>query len=116
MYEYKGVVRRVVDGDTFDISVDVGFSIVVEHRFRLKDFDTPETYRPSCEAELVHGREATAFVKALIEGKTVMVRTYKLAAYGRYEADILLINEQGDVMESLATLLGKRGFAKGVYQ
>ncbi len=94
MYKYNGLVKRVVDGDTFDIKVDVGFSITINHRFRLHGVDAPETWRPRCEAERVHGEQATLFVKKLIEGKQVIVQTYKLGIYGRYNADIIINGKQ----------------------
>ena len=54
MYNYKAKVVRVVDGDTVDLKVDLGFHISANERFRIKDIDTPEIWRPSCESELEH--------------------------------------------------------------
>lgn len=95
MYEYKAVVTRVVDGDTFDAEVDVGFSITINHRFRLVNIDTPETWRPKTEAERAHGEKATEFVKKLVEGKEVILNTSKLGIYGRYDADVVFFDSEG---------------------
>ena len=90
-FTYENVlVTHVTDGDTFKAEVDFGFSIKGNFIFRLHNVDTPETYRPSCEAELVHGLKASKFVRNLIEGKTVKIKVYKLAIYGRYECDVWL--------------------------
>ena len=43
MYEYKAIVRRVVDGDTMDVTLDLGFDILYNNRIRLVGIDTPES-------------------------------------------------------------------------
>ena len=107
MYKYKAFLKRVVDGDTYDLIIDVGFSILIEHRFRLKDVDTPETWRPKSEAERIHGEAATAFVIKELTGKEFTVSSSKLGIYGRYECDIMY----GD-LQDLATELKNNGFEK----
>jgi micrococcal nuclease len=107
MYNYKAIVTRVVDGDTFDATVDLGFGVLKKHRFRLKDVDTPETWRPKTEAERVHGTMASDFVKTLIEGQSVVLTSVKSAVYSRYEAHVTLSN--GD---DLGTLLIENDLVK----
>ena len=107
MYHYKAKVLRVVDGDTYDMEVDLGFGIKFNARFRLNGIDTPETWRPKSEAEREHGERATARVKELIEGKEATIYSYKLGIYGRYSADVF--DERG---ESLAEILKREGFEK----
>ena len=43
MYEYRAIIRRVVDGDTVDITLDLGFDILYNNRIRLLGIDTPES-------------------------------------------------------------------------
>ncbi len=44
MYEYKAVVTRVVDGDTVDVDIDLGFNVwLKKQRIRLYGLDTPES-------------------------------------------------------------------------
>lgn len=107
MYEYKALVSRVVDGDTFDAMVDLGFSTHVKQRFRVKDVDTPESWRPKTISEGVHGNLATKFVVDLIEGKTITLTSVKAAVYNRYEAIVTL--EDG---RDLAKTLIESGFQK----
>lgn len=90
MYTYKAKTEYVVDGDTFDFMVDCGFGIYANWRFRVRNFDTPESWRPTTSAEKEHGEAAKAFAKTLLEGKTVKLVSYKLAAHGRFECDIFL--------------------------
>lgn len=107
MYNYKAKVIRVVDGDTYDMEVDLGFDIRFTARFRLRGIDTPETWRPKTESEREHGERATAFVNGLIGGKEVTIYSHKLGIYGRYSCDVF--DERGD---SLADILKKEGFEK----
>lgn len=44
MYEYKAMITNVVDGDTFDMDIDLGFNIHIHERVRLLDVDTPEKF------------------------------------------------------------------------
>ena len=44
-YVYRAKARRIVDGDTVDMDVDLGFFVSVRIRFRLKGIDTPEIFR-----------------------------------------------------------------------
>jgi micrococcal nuclease len=46
MYEYNCEVKRVVDGDTVDVVIDLGFSIHYASRVRLYGIDTPESHEP----------------------------------------------------------------------
>jgi len=90
LFLYKAVIERVVDGDTYDATIDLGFRMYSKLRLRLKDVDTPETWRPTTEAEAQHGAQATAFVKDKIEGKQILIRSHKAGIYNRWEADIIL--------------------------
>jgi len=109
MYKYKGDVIRVIDGDTFDISVDLGFNTTRVERFRLVGIDTPETWRPKSDAEKEHGMAATKFVKLLIEDEEVILSTSKCSAgiYGRYDCAITLKDGR-----DLKTLIKEAGFEK----
>lgn len=62
MYTYKATVLRVVDGDTVDVSIDLGFSTKTDRRLRLAGIDTPERGHPCHEA-------AASALRSLIEGK-----------------------------------------------
>jgi micrococcal nuclease len=91
LYKYKAKVLRVVDADTFDAEVDLGFGIKMTQRFRINDYDAPETYRPKSEAEKKHGKEATTRAIELVMDKDIILRSTRLAGiYGRYGADIWL--------------------------
>ena len=116
MYAYNAYVIRVVDGDTYDVQIDLGFGLTYGRekapvRLRLKGVDTPETWRPKTEAEREHGEKATTFVKDLIEDQFVMVKTYKMGIYGRYEAEVFVEDAEGNIMD-LGQLLTDNGLVK----
>ena len=62
MYEYACKVDRVVDGDTIDVVLDLGFDILYRCRVRLYGIDTPES-RTRDKDEKVRGKLASAFLK-----------------------------------------------------
>jgi len=90
MYIFNAYVTRVIDGDTFEANVDLGFNISFKGVFRLKGIDTPETWRPKSEAERKHGEVATSFVEKLILHQQIKITTYKstTSIYGRYSCDV----------------------------
>ena len=53
MYEYKAIITNVVDGDTFDMDIDLGFNIHIYERVRLLDIDTPEKFGKEKELGLL---------------------------------------------------------------
>lgn len=107
MYTYRALVENVVDGDTMDLAVDVGFSVTFRHRFRVAKYDAPESWRPKTEAERDHGKLARAMAIKLLQGKTVTVTTYKEDVYARYSADITLPDGR-----DFATVMKELGFVK----
>ena len=107
MYEYDAEIIKIIDADTFDAVVDVGFSIKVTTRFRIRNYDAPETWRPRNDSEAEHGHKATAFAKDLLKNKSVRIRTFKLGIYGRYSADIILFDGR-----DYATVMKENNFSK----
>ena len=79
MYEYRCKAIRVVDGDTIDCEVDLGFRVHIAMRFRLLGINAPE--RGSVEATA-----ATKRLQQLTMGEKLIVRTRKdkTEKYGRY--------------------------------
>ncbi|MFD8648650.1 thermonuclease family protein [Streptomyces mirabilis] len=86
MFIYQATVDKVVDGDTLDLQLDLGFGVFTRQRVRLLGINAAE-----------HGTElgdkATAFAKAWVQehGPTFTVRTQKdkKEKYGRYLATVL---------------------------
>lgn len=53
MYQYKATITNVVDGDTFDMDIDLGFNIHIHERVRLLDVDTQEKFGAEKELGLL---------------------------------------------------------------
>ena len=73
MYEYKCKIRKVVDGDTVDIDIDLGFGVWLnDERVRIMGIDTPES-RTSDKVEKIFGLAAKERVKHLLgDGATLL--------------------------------------------
>ena len=74
MYEYRAQVNRVVDGDTVDVDIELGFGIVLtDERVRIMGIDTPES-RTRDKVEKVFGLASKERLKSLL-GKTTVLKT-----------------------------------------
>jgi len=84
MYEYGCTVDRVVDGDTIDVTLDLGFDILFKSRVRLYAIDTPES-RTRNKDEKARGKLAAAFLQNAIDtAKQVIIRTELKDSRGKY--------------------------------
>lgn len=88
MYEYKAFLVKVVDGDTIDINIDLGFRITVLQRCRLRGLNCPEKRGPTKAA----GDAATQFTAEWL-GKTGTLtikssKPYPDDKYGRFLVDV----------------------------
>lgn len=89
MYEYKATIRKIVDGDTADVDIDLGFDCWMHNqRIRLYGVDTPEC-RTRNKQEKAHGLLAKKYVqKTLIVGEVYALRTKEKGKFGRYLGEI----------------------------
>jgi micrococcal nuclease len=85
MFEYYvKKVTKVVDGDTIDVEIDLGFDISFSSRVRLAGIDTPES-RTLNKMEKALGLEAKAYLKSQIESaKTIVIKTEKMNSSEKY--------------------------------
>lgn len=73
MYEYRATILRVVDGDTVDVDIDLGFGIWQRsERVRIMGIDTPES-RTSDEEEKVFGKAAKKRLTELLQEHTILM-------------------------------------------
>tara|TARA_R110002074_G_scaffold7414_1_gene31839 strand:+ start:18 stop:434 length:417 start_codon:yes stop_codon:yes gene_type:complete len=84
MYEYNCKVEKIVDGDTIDVVLDLGFDILYKSRVRLYGIDTPESRTRDLD-EKVRGKMASAFLrKAIEEGEKVCIQTKLKDSRGKF--------------------------------
>ena len=100
-FVYRVTLLRVVDGDTFDIDIDLGFSMqLTGQRLRLLGVNTPETKGKTRDA----GMQAKAFTRAWLGSHTnIMIRSRKREpghaekdAFGRWLVEVFGDNDQGE--------------------
>lgn len=88
MYTYHAKVDRVVDGDTIDLVIDLGFKITTFQRIRLRGINTPETYNVKKDSEeYQRGMAAKDYVISRVTQNNyqVVVETEKdVGKFGRY--------------------------------
>ena len=84
MYEYSCKVERVVDGDTIDVVLDLGFDILYKSRVRLYGIDTPESRTRDLD-EKARGKLAKNFLKdAIDQGEKVVIQTKLKDSRGKF--------------------------------
>ena len=84
MYEYRISVDRVIDGDTIDCWIDLGYDIQIHKRIRFAGINAPET-RTRDKEEKKYGKAAKAFLEEKLKAGTPLLRTFKdgVGKYGR---------------------------------
>lgn len=105
MYEYHVKrVTKVVDGDTIDVDIDLGFDITFSSRVRLAGIDTPES-RTSDKYEKTLGLESKDYLKKAIDSaKSIVIKTEKLDSsekYGRILGWLYLDGAEVSVNEAM---------------
>lgn len=93
MFQYKCTIREIIDGDTADIDIDLGFGVwLYDQRVRFMGIDTPESRTRDLD-EKVFGLYAKEYVKKHIpEGSTQTLKTFKdgKGKFGRILGDFII--------------------------
>jgi micrococcal nuclease len=113
MYEYYvRKVENVVDGDTIDVLIDLGFDILFQSRVRLAGIDTPES-RTKDLKEKALGLESKEYLKkALKDAKSVVIKTEKMNSTEKFGRILGWIYVNGDTV-SLNDMMINDGYAWG---
>jgi micrococcal nuclease len=113
MYEYYvRKVDNVVDGDTIDVLIDLGFDILFQSRVRLAGIDTPES-RTKDLAEKALGLESKEYLKKqLKDAKSVVIKTEKMDSSEKYGRILGWVYVNGDT-ESINDKMINDGYAWG---
>ena len=117
MYEYRATIVKVVDGDTVDVDIDLGFGIVLsDERVRIAGIDTPES-RTRDKEEKKFGLAAKSRVKQLL-GKTCVLKTQinkdgedMKGKFGRILGDFNVYDSATDRWRMLTEILVSEGHA-----
>jgi micrococcal nuclease len=113
MYEYYvRKVENVVDGDTIDVLIDLGFDILFQSRVRLAGIDTPES-RTKDLVEKTLGLEAKEYLKKhLKDAKSVVIKTEKMNSSEKFGRILGWVYINGDTV-SLNDMMINDGYAWG---
>jgi len=117
MYEYRATIVKIIDGDTVDVDIDLGFGIVLsDERVRIAGIDTPESRTRDLE-EKKFGLAAKARVKQLL-GKTCVLKTQinksgedMKGKFGRILGDFNVYDSDTDSWKLLTSILISEGHA-----
>ena len=102
MYTYKiEKINRVIDGDTIDVTINLGFDITITHRVRLKDIDAAEIRTLNLD-EKKKGFIAKEWLERELsrEGEWI-IETYKEDKYGRYLGTLFCVGDPVTVNERM---------------
>ena len=110
-YIYRGKLERVVDGDTIDALIDVGFDIWIKKRIRYNGIDTWES-RTRDLAEKAKGLEAKARNKELLmevssKSGYFRLKSYGVGKYGRVLGEIFIEDSEGKKYNINETLIAE---------
>lgn len=113
MYEYYvRKVENVVDGDTIDVLIDLGFDILFQSRVRLAGIDTPES-RTKDLKEKALGLESKEYLKkTLKDAKSVVIKTEKMDSSEKYGRILGWLYINGDTVSVNDTMIND-GYAWG---
>ena len=96
MYTYRATCTKVIDGDTVELDVDLGFHTSITIRGRLHNVNAPELFTGTNRE---NGLKAKEYLETLVTGRPLVVTTYKdHTSFGRWIVEIIaqgrLVNEQ----------------------
>ena len=113
VHQYRCEIRRVVDGDTVDVDIDLGFGVWLKNeRVRIEGVDAPET-RTRDMFEKEKGLAAKEFVQSLLpEGSSqTLISTGFNGKFGRILGDFLVYDPRLDAERHLSFMLLQEGHA-----
>lgn len=113
---YKVNLVKVVDGDTVDVVVDLGFYVAMQRRFRLLGINAPETNSkdPAVRAAAATAKNALAQMLTTADAAgTLRVRSQKDEGdkYGRYLGTFLVVDSTGTEVLNVNDAMLKGGYA-----
>lgn len=110
MYTYKAKLDRVVDGDTIDVNIDLGFDISVHKRVRLAGINAPESRTKDLE-EKKKGLASKDRLIELLDKGDLVVESKELGKYGRVIGDLTIYPDNLDLPININETLVKEGYA-----
>lgn len=104
MYEYNAIIKGVIDANTVELTVDLGFGVTIKRIFRIIDASAPSQYDQP--PDLARSALAKQFAIDNLLHQRVTIQPIKTGKYGRYEAAVTISKTQKNYLE----LLKENGF------
>ena len=101
MYRYKVYVTRIVDGDTVDVDIDLGFGMIYKkQRVRMMGIDTPESRTRNLE-EKFYGKLSKAHLTKILDGQEVQLVSHDKGKFGRILGELYIGNSNFSVNQQM---------------
>lgn len=112
-YNYNVQVSRVVDGDTVDVMIDLGFNTHIKRRVRMYGINTPETRTRDLEEKKL-GLAAKARLEELLYKNKIVMRSWGKGKFGRVLGELFIEepSELGPTYKDINNILIEEGHAK----
>ena len=110
MYKYKATLDRVIDGDTIDANIDLGFDISVHKRIRLAGIDSPESRTRDLD-EKKRGLASKARLIELLDKGSLVVESKEVGKFGRVLGTLHVYPDDLDLPLNVNDTLVKEGYA-----
>lgn len=106
IYIRNAKVINIVDGDTFDAEVDLGYHIKIKERFRILGINAPEKYGATKE----EGLRSKQYLVDNVLNKDIIIISSRLDGFRRYLGEVYITNTDGEQV-SLGDIMVNSGFA-----
>ena len=102
MFEYEGKVKRIIDGDTIDAYIDLGFDVWITKRIRFMGIDTPES-RTRDLTEKRYGKGATHRLTEMLEqaDNKFILKSHGTGKFGRVLGELFIIGDLVSINDRL---------------
>ena len=110
MYTYKAKCIRVIDGDTIDADIDLGFVITIRKRIRLSGIDTPESRTRDLE-EKKRGLASKDRLVEILDMGSLVIESKDVGKFGRVLGILHIYPENLDLPLNVNNTLVKEGYA-----
>ena len=110
MYTYKAKCTRVVDGDTIDADIDLGFDITIKKRIRLAGINAPESRTRDLEEKKL-GLASKERLITLLDRGSLQVESKEVGKYGRVLGHLTVFPDNLDLPIDVNETLVNEGYA-----
>lgn len=94
MYKYNAIVKGIIDANTIELTLDLGFGVTIKRVFRIRGTDLSDERASELKPKAIE----------ILYGKRVVLTPVKIGRHGRYETSIHIIDLDTDYLELIKSL------------